>query len=153
MSQRAAWQLERYGFTTVHDFVHGKAHWLASGRPTVRERPIDRVISHMKLDVATVEGTSTVTEAVAEVVVSGAAEADLLVVVGVNRVVLGTVRTDQLAAEDGDATVAEIMRLGPTTIRPDELTDDVRTRMTTRNVYSLLVTTPKGELLGSFQRT
>jgi 3-mercaptopyruvate sulfurtransferase SseA len=36
MSQRAAWQLERLGFAQVYDFVVGKAHWLASGRPTIR---------------------------------------------------------------------------------------------------------------------
>lgn len=49
-----------------------------------------------------------------------------------------------------ETAVTEVMRLGPTTIRPDELTDAVRARMANRNVRSLLVTTPKGELLGSF---
>lgn len=71
-----------------------------------------------------------------------------MVVVGVDRVVVGTVSADRLRDVDADATVAEVMRLGPTTIRPDELTDAVRTRMADRNVPSLLVTTPKGELLG-----
>ena len=147
MSQRAAWQLERYGFTHVHDFVCGKAHWLASGRPTVRQQPIDRVLDHLTTDVVTIDVNSTVAQAIAV----ASSEDSRLVVIGVDRVVLGAISADRLRDEDADAVVAEVMSLGPTTIRPDELADGVRKRMTSRNVRSMLVTTPKGELLGRFE--
>jgi hypothetical protein len=34
MSPRAACRLETLGFPEVHDYVAGKADWLAHGRPT-----------------------------------------------------------------------------------------------------------------------
>ncbi len=145
MSQRAAWQLERYGFTNVHDFVNGKSYWLASGRPTVRAQPIDRVLDHMTMNVATID---------AEAKVARAIEAGLgderVVVFGSGNVVLGTLRAEDSPDVDSDASAADVMRPGPTTIRPDELADAVRARMASRNVRSLLVTAPTGELLGTF---
>src|SRR4051794_40740978 len=36
MSPRAAWRLERLGFTDVHDYAAGKVDWMAAELPTVR---------------------------------------------------------------------------------------------------------------------
>lgn len=145
MSQRAARQLERLGFSNVSDFVHGKAYWLASGRPTTRTHPIDRVIDHLALPGATVRADTTAADALETLAGAGRA-----VVVSESLVVVGTVRAERLSAAKPGSTVADIMRLGPTTIRPDEGAEAVRNRMTERRVSSLLVTTPTGELLGSF---
>ena len=147
MSQRAAWQLERYGLTNVHDFVYGKAYWLATGRPTVRAQPIDRVLDHLTTAVSTIDADAKVSQAID----AGLGEGRVVVVDSGNAV-LGTFRAEDLPDVDPDASAADVMRPGPTTIRPDELADAVRSRMASRNVTSLIVTAPTGELLGTFDR-
>jgi CBS domain-containing protein len=54
---------------------------------------------------------------------------------------------DTIESEDS-RPASEVMRLGPTTIRPSENLAAVRERMRARRVSELLVTTPDGELLG-----
>ncbi len=144
MSQRAAWQLERLGFSDVHDFVVGKAYWLASGRPTVRSSEIARVGLSVTPSV-----TALVDDSVAVVRESMASPSDV-VVIDDRRIVIGSVRASDLDAAEGTELIGEIMRLGPTTIRPDELESAVAERMTDRGVRSLLVTSPTGELIGQF---
>jgi hypothetical protein len=39
MSPRAAWQLEALGLTDVHDFMSGKAEWIAHGLPVEGKGP------------------------------------------------------------------------------------------------------------------
>ena len=144
MSQRAACQLERLGFTNVHDFVHGKAYWLASGRPTTHSHPIDRVIDHLNPNVITVSAHATVADAV-----DALTGADRAVVVSESNVVVGVARADRLSGAAPGSIVADIMSVGPTTIRPDEDAKAVRARMTQHGVSSLLITKPTGVLLGS----
>lgn len=145
MSQRAAWQLERLGFTQVFDFVVGKAHWLASGRPTIRTSEIARVGSRVASAV-----TASIEDSVATVRQSMTDPLTDVVVVDVRGILLGRVRRSDLDAADGTELMGEIMRLGPTTVRPDELVDAVTERMADRGVRSLLVTRPTGELIGWF---
>lgn len=144
MSQRAAWQLERLGFSDVYDFVVGKAYWLASGRPTVRSSEIARVGSSV-----TASATALVDDKVQAIRESMASPSDV-VVIDERRIVIGRVRASDFEAAVGTDLIGEIMRLGPTTIRPDELVDAVSKRMANRGVGSLLVTRPTGELLGQF---
>ena len=145
MSQRAAWQLERLGFADVYDFVVGKAYWLANGRPTTRSEPIARVGSYVTPAVTAVVGDS-----VAATRESTAGLLGDVVVVNEHRIVLGRVRRADLKAAGGTDLMGAIMRLGPTTIRPDELVSEVTKRMAKQNVSSLLVTRPTGELIGAF---
>jgi len=147
MSQRAAWQLERLGFRDVYDFVHGKAYWLASGRPTIRQHDAARVGENLSGSSFTAELADTVSS-----VLERRAESDTrdVIVIGPNRVVFGRIRHSTLHGEDPDARVVDVMEIGPTTIRPHELVEDVRGRMAKRGVASLIVTKPTGELLGEF---
>lgn len=145
MSQRAAWQLERLGFADVYDFVVGKAHWLASGRPTIRSKPIARVGSSV-----TPVTTAFIDDSVTAARASTAGMLSDVVVIDQRRIVLGRVRRSDIEATDGTDLMGEIMRLGPTTIRPDELVSEVTKRMAKRGVGSLLVTRPTGELIGEF---
>lgn len=147
MSQRAAWQLERLGFSDVYDFVVGKAYWLASGRPTVRSSEIARVGSSV-----TASATAEVDDQVQAIRESMAAPSDV-VVIDERGIVIGRVRASDLEAAIGTDLIGDIMRLGPTTIRPDELVDAVSERMANKSVRSLLVTRPTGELLGQFVRS
>lgn len=146
MSQRAAWQLERLGIVSVHDFVPGKSYWIGSGRPTVGTIDLDaRVLAHLSTDVAAVAPDVSVAE-VREILAD--ATHGMVVVVNAARVILGTVRATTLGSVDGDRPVEHVMRLGPTTVRPDEPVVGVRERMAGRNVSSLLVSRPTGELIG-----
>lgn len=145
MSQRAAWQLERLGFTQVYDFVVGEAHWLASGRPTVRSSEVARVGSSVAP-----AATALIDDSVAAVRRSTAGSLTDVVVVDEGRIVLGRVRASDLEAANGTEQMGEIMRLGPTTIRPDELVNAVTDRMAAKSVRSVLVTRPTGELIGQF---
>lgn len=145
MSQRAAWQLERLGFANVYDFVVGKAYWLASGRPTIRTSEIARVGSCVTPASAALVDDSV--EAVRRSMVGPLVD---VVVTDEHRIVLGRVRAADLGAAAGTDSIGEIMRLGPTTIRPDELVGVVTERMADRGVGSLLVTRPTGELIGQF---
>ena len=77
--------------------------------------------------------------------------APFCVVVNEHGVVLGRVRPKDLPTED-DARVADFMQLGPATVqRREELTGLVE-RMRGKGVTTILVTTPKGELLGYLDR-
>lgn len=145
MSQRAAWQLERFGFAEVYDFVVGKAHWMASGRPTVRSEPIARVGSFV-----TAATTAHVDDTVAAVRKTTCGTSCDVVIIDENRIVMGRVRRAELGAASDSDQMTQIMRPGPTTIRPDELVNDVTSRMARRGVTSILVTRPTGELLGEF---
>lgn len=147
MSQRAAWQFEQLGFTDVYDFVLGKAHWLASGRPTVRSEPIDRVGDHLVTDVAMVDITADVAEARQALSDHGG---DRVVVVNPQQIVLGVARPAALEAVTAKTAISDVMRVGPTTIRPDEDTAGVQKRMNGRKVRALIVTATTGRFLGLF---
>jgi len=146
MSQRAAWQLERLGFAQVYDFVVGKAYWLATGRPTILPEPIARVGSHVAP-----AATAFFDDSVTKVRGSNAGTLSDVVVIDQRRIVLGRVRRSDLEVAADTDSMGEIMRLGPTTIRPDELVSAVTERMAKRGVGALLVTRPTGELLGEFR--
>lgn len=147
MSQRAAWQLERFGFTEVHDFVVGKANWLASGRPTERTKPVERVGDHLTTDVATVDVHDTVADARTALAAHGG---DRVVVTNADGVVLGMIGPAALDVVTAATPVADVMTVGPTTIRPDEHPAEVAERMGRHDVAALIVTAPTGVLLGLF---
>jgi len=148
MSQRAAWQLERLGFSHVHDFVLGKVHWLANGRPTVRAEGPARVGQEL-----TDAATALLDESVSDVAARLDGLNDSVVVIDANKIVYGRVRRKDLDAAERSALMADTMRLGPTTIRPNEEADAVRERMAGRSVTALIVTKTTGELLGEFRTT
>lgn len=144
MSQRAAWQLGRLGFDEVYDFVLGKAHWLATGRATVRLEDIDRVGGFLTDPPTAHPGD------LASGVLAGLHTVDDVVVIDEQRIVLGRASNLELRSAQGSTTMAEIMQLGPTTIRPDEPSSAVRKRMKARGVSSILVTRPTGVLVGQY---
>ncbi len=73
------------------------------------------------------------------------------VVVNEHNVVLGRVRRKDLPADD-DVRVADFMRLGPSTVQRREELSGLVERMRDKGVKTILVTTPKGELLGFLDR-
>jgi Mg/Co/Ni transporter MgtE len=73
------------------------------------------------------------------------------VVVNEHGVVLGRIRRKDLPADD-DARVEDFMKLGPATVQPREELSGLVQRMRNAGVTTILVTTPKGELLGIVDR-
>src|SRR5437870_6866066 len=149
MSPRAAWRLERLGFTDVSDYVAGKSDWLAARLPT--EGPgsgTPRPGGVARRDVATCGPDETVAVARARV---QASQWDRCVVVTDGRVVMGVL--DERALEGDDDIEAEAaMQVGPTTVRADEDLAGLLHRMHERRVASMLVTDPNGRLLGVLLR-
>ncbi len=142
MSPRAAGRLARLGYD-VYDYTLGKADWLATGLPAEGSRSgAARVLDAVDPAVSTCEPDEPV-EAIAARVVNSTWR--VCVVVDEERVILGRLRLDNLAAQ---GPAEEHMEPGPTTIRPSDDLAEVRERMSKRNVRTLLVSTPAGVLLG-----
>jgi CBS domain-containing protein len=70
------------------------------------------------------------------------------VVVNDRGVVAGRLEHLDTAEPEDSRPASQVMRPGPTTVRPSENLGAVRERMRARRVSELLVTTPDGELLG-----
>jgi CBS domain-containing protein len=147
MSPRAACRLETLGFEHVYDYVAGKMDWFAAGLPREgTEAGTDRVGDHARSDVPT-----AAPDEVADGLKARLGDWDVCVVVNDDRVVLGLVKAEALAAADGRA-VATVMSEGPTTYRPHTATEEVVTWMRKRDQAHVLVTDPEGHLLGVAER-
>ena len=145
MTPRAAWRLERLGFTEVYDYVAGKADWLAAGLPTVgTSAPRTRAIDVVDRSVPTCAPDERVTVAASRARRLGWSSC---VVVNDHRIVLGRMRLDRVDATS-EQPVEEEMEPGPATIRADADVDRTTERLRSRGVGEILVTTPDGELLG-----
>ena len=149
MSPRAACRLEALGFAEVYDYVSGKADWLARGLPREGEKAREpRAFDLLVDDVV----TCTLDERIGEVGERVAASRyGFAFVVSPGRVLLGRLRR---AALEGDPhLIAEaVMEPGPSTIRADSQLEPLAERMRRRDLTSLPVTTPEGELLGVVRR-
>ncbi len=75
-----------------------------------------------------------------------------VVVVNERRVVLGVMRQESWDSPDEPA-VADVMRLGPSTVRPGSLLAPLIERMQARDSESVLVSDPEGRLIGVLDRT
>ncbi|MGH2682422.1 MAG: CBS domain-containing protein [Actinomycetota bacterium] len=149
MSPRAAWRLERLGFTQVYDFGPGKMAWLAMGWP--REGSAAKVPNAGEV---ARRGTPTCAlddrvGDVREMVL--AVGRHVCIVVNEAGIVEGRLRGRALE-ETPEATAEEAMELGPTTIRPSEPLEPLVERMRRRGVRTIVVSDLKGRLVGILYR-
>jgi predicted transcriptional regulator len=149
MSPRAAWRLERLGFTQVYDFVPGKMAWLAMGWP--REGSAAKVPNAGEV---ARRGTPTCAlddkvGDVREMVL--AVGRHVCIVVNDAGIVEGRLRGRALE-ETPEATAEEAMELGPTTTRPSEPLEPLVERMRRRGVRTIVVSDLKGRLVGILYR-
>jgi CBS domain-containing protein len=145
MSPRAAWRLESLGFGEVYDYTAGKLDWMAAGLPTEgtgAARP--RAGDLARGEVPTCALNERL-DAVRERVRAGGWE--VAVVVNEQRVVLGLLRARELDA-DGDHTVEQAMRPGPSTFRPFVPAEEMARFMTEHGLESAPITTSDGRLVG-----
>jgi hypothetical protein len=149
MSPRAAWRLEALGFHNVYDFVGGKGEWRERGLPTEGTGPFQLVAGQvLRAPTATCRPT-TLAGSVRSELPPG--PDSICAVTNEAGIVLGRVRWKDLP-EDDDVVVEEFMQIGPATVqRREELTGLVE-RMRGARVKTILVTTPKGRLLGIVNR-
>ena len=145
MSPRAAWRLETLGFGDVYDYVDGKVDWLAAGLPTEgtnAQKP--RAGDIARKDVPTCGLTDKLGEVATRVRALGW---DAVVVVNEQRVVLGLLRTKELAA-DQEQSIEKAMRPGPSTFRPYVSLHDMLHFMIDHKLESSPITTSDGRLVG-----
>lgn len=147
MSPRAAWRLENYGYGRVYDYVPGKSDWLAFN--LAREgwaKLAGDVLTH---EVPTCSARDKLGDIRSKLEDS---RAGLAVALNHGGVIMGTV-TPKALEGDQDADVGEVMREGPTTVRPSEEIEGLVERMRNARVDGVLVTSSDGKLLGLFERS
>jgi Mg/Co/Ni transporter MgtE len=127
----------------------GKIDWLARGLPRDGEKASERRAFDLVVDdVATCRLHERVGEARERVAVS---RYGFAFVVSETRVLLGRLRRSALEG-DPALTAEAVMEPGPSTIRADSELEPLAERMRRRELTSLPVTTPEGELLGVVRR-
>jgi CBS domain-containing protein len=133
----------------VYSYRAGKTDWFASGLPRAgRLAGLPIAADALRRDVPTCRPDEAVSVASAR---ARAAACDVCVVVNDRRIVLGILRDEDLAGDQG-RQAEDAMESGPTTIRPNELLADIAYRLTTHGVEQILVSTAGGELIGLLQR-
>lgn len=149
MSPRAAWRLERLGFSEVYDFAAGKAAWLAMGWPregTATAVPNAGEVARKGTPTCSLEDrVGDVRQKVLEV------GREVCIVVNEEGIVEGRLRGRALS-ESPNATAEEAMEVGPTTIRPSEALRPLVERMHRRGVRTIAVSDLRGQLIGTLHR-
>jgi len=150
MSPRAAWRLERLGFTEVYDYVDGKADWFAAGLSREGEQEARTRTGHVaRRDVPTCDLAERIREVRKRVHAAGW---DRCIVVNSQRVVFGMLTRKEFASDD-DAVVEEVMQRGPSTFRPNVLCEEIVDYMSKRDMEHAVITTSNGRLVGLLRRT
>jgi CBS domain-containing protein len=133
------------GFKRVYDYAAGKVDWGSYGLPHEGSNVPARTAGDIaRTDVPTCTLGEPLEEVRGRIRLAGW---NTCIVVNEQRVVLGRLGRKKLAAES-DETVAAAMTPGPSTVRPSIGADALLERIRTRNLTSLLVTTPDGRLVG-----
>lgn len=150
MSPRAAWRLEALGFEQVHDYVGGKADWLANGLP---REGASTAVPHAGELVDHAPPTCTLTATVADV----RARLDdtrygFCLVLNEHRILLGRVRRSGMEVAEPTATAESVMEPGPSTVRFDTPARELAQRLAEKHLTTAIVTTPSGCLVGVFHR-
>ncbi len=149
MSPRAACRLESLGYTQVYDYVTGLTDWTANGLPT--EGSLTEILSAsdaVRREIPTCRLTERIGAVRERVFEAGQPSC---IVTTTEGVVLGRIRGKAWNA-DPEASVESVMEAGPTTVRPDELLEELTERMRSGGVGTILVTTSTGHLVGILHR-
>jgi CBS domain-containing protein len=150
MSPRAAWRLETLGFEHVHDYVGGKAEWLANGLPREGETAnVPYAGELVDRDPPTCALADTVADVRARLEGS---RYGFCLVVSDRRVLLGRVRRSALAGAGDAATAEMVMEPGPSTVRFNTRARDLAQRLAGQDLKTAIITTPSGCLVGVFHR-
>jgi CBS domain-containing protein len=145
MAPRAAARLESLGFDGVYEYKAGKLDWLAAGLPTDGENSkCPRAGEASRKDVVICDPKERLGDVGNRVRQSGL---EVAVVVDAERIVLGLLRSKQLAM-DGDLAVDQAMRPGPSTFRPYVSMKEMADYLVEHSLDSAPITTSDGKLVG-----
>jgi len=145
MSPRAAGRLEALGFDPVYDYAGGLADWGAAGYELEGEDAAKPTLaSLMRRDVPTCGLDDTVGSLRDRVAAAGWSTC---IVVNAQNVVLGRLFKKELEG-DPDARAEDVMRVGPSTYRPNVTAEEIHDQLHQRNLQTVLVTDSDGHLLG-----
>ncbi|MBX3069346.1 MAG: CBS domain-containing protein [Thermomicrobiales bacterium] len=123
--------------------------WLAFDLPTAGpDAAVPRASDVLRTDVPTCRLDETIGEILARIEGSGWTVCG---VINSERVLLGMLR-GKCWGEPSEAVAGDVMRAGPSTIRPNEDLAAVTERMQKRNVSCLFVTSSDGRLVGLLRR-
>jgi Mg/Co/Ni transporter MgtE len=136
------------GFRQVYDYVAGKADWAANGLPLEGNLAGELRAGHLARRAATCLVTETVGQVRERLRAAGV---DDCVVVNQEGIVLGRLRGTAWQA-DAEAPVWQVMRIGPSTVRPNVHLEELVEWMRHVALQSVLVTTSEGRLLGVVHR-
>jgi rhodanese-related sulfurtransferase len=150
MSPRAACWLISMGFTRVHDYAFGKVDWLAHGLPAEGAHADWPTAGRLaRRDAVTCSIEDRARDVLERVVASPYGFALVLSPAGV---LLGRVRRSALETAAEADGIESIIEPGPSTIRAHLTSDELRKRLESSGVRTLVVTTPGGVLLGVVRR-
>jgi len=149
MSPRAACRLETIGFEQVYDYTAGKVDWLARGLATEGDKAIEpRAVHYVRDDAVTCPLNELIGSVAGRVPASPYGFALVVSDAGVR---LGRLRRAMLEG-DPQAVAADVMELGPSTVRANVPAVELRERLRSRDLRTAIVTTPEGVLLGVVRR-
>jgi CBS domain-containing protein len=147
MSARAAWRLEQLGFTRVYDYHAGRQDWEAAGlliEGTEKRGPmVKEAVTYDPPMCGPDDSVGT-----ARSLLGGSTQ---VVVVNKTGVILGVMRKESWNAPD-EASAGDVMRLGPSTVRPGSLLAPLIERMQEKDTESVLVSDAEGRLIGVLER-
>jgi Mg/Co/Ni transporter MgtE len=148
MSPRAACRLEALGFEHVHDYVPGKADWLAHNLPVERDDELTTAGELARNDAVTCGLADHVGDVAPRIAQSPYGFALVLSRTGV---LLGRLRSNALDAPP-DTPAEQLMEPGPSTARPDTPADQLGRRLRDKDLKTAIITTPEGQLIGVARR-
>ncbi len=131
------------GFSEVYDYVGGKEDWAAAGWPLEGHVHGPTVAELARKEIP----TCAPEDPVRDLPLDGTPP--FVLVLNRERVVLGKV-VPRHRDESPDATAADVMIEGPTTVRADEQADALLERMRAARTSSVVVTAKEGTLVGVF---
>jgi CBS-domain-containing membrane protein len=130
--------------------VDGKADWLAHGLPREGEtatRPYAGDLADADPPTCRLSTDATAIKALLE-----GSRYGFCLVLSEGRIVLGRVRRSALSSSPGDATAESLMEPGPSTVRFNKPVDELLERLAKEELRTMVITTPRGCLLGVFHR-
>ncbi len=149
MAPRAAARLETLGFAEVHEYKAGKLDWMAAGLPTEGENSLHpRAGDAARKDVPTCSLSERLGDVAERVRAAGF---DAALAVDAHRVVLGLLRSKELA-KDPNLTIEQAMRPGPGTFRPYVSLHEMAHVMEEHHLENAPITTSDGKLVGLLYR-
>ncbi len=136
------------GFRSVHDYVGGKAEWLANGLPREGE---NAGVLYAGEAVDNDPPTCALHDTVADVRAAlDGSRYGFCLVLSEHRILLGRVRRTAMEGADAKASAESVMQPGPSTVRFNTPARDLVKSLAGKDLRTAIVTTPAGCLVGVF---